>query len=506
MSLRNEQEFKQQICHIYQKVMKECKEAEGKFFIADKVFSRNNLLAYLALLQNTNSILSQQLVDNGFAPLDYSKENVLYTFQKIINYLNIVTDPLEDQKIITPSESRHISRKHSEDLFGPKNSHLQSSIMVTLDSHTLYQPGLLDELLMNGMNIVRINCAHNHETVWKQLINSLRNAEKRLKENGKYERDRSCKIYMDLAGPKIRIGDLGNEEIFVKKGDRLRLYPGSQKPGYAATEQEPAGVPVTLEKAFRNVRKNDRVFIDDGKISGFVSQITEDFVESEIHSPIVHPLRIKTGKGLNLPDSLLSLNVPALTEKDLHDLEFISKNADIIGISFVHSPLDLKKLRNELERLDAQNLAVVAKIETKDAVHQLSRIILEGLNFHRFGIMIARGDLAVEVGLENLLFVQEEIINICKASHIPVIWATGVLEKLTKKGIPARAEITDAGQAARANCIMLNKGPYVLDSLKMLTKLLNVEHVELPRQRPSISFLTAQYGIFDGQNKRDQLP
>ncbi|MEH7121372.1 pyruvate kinase [Neobacillus vireti] len=221
----------------------------------------------------------------------------------------------------------------------------------------------------------------------------------------------------------------------------------------------------------------------------------------EIQSPAAKPLQIKEGKGLNLPDSLLSLNLPALTEKDLADIPFIVNHADILGISFVHSPLDLIKLRQELEILGRTDIGVIAKIETKDACHNLARIILEGLHFKRFGIMLARGDLAVEVGLENLAYVQDEVLTICQAAYTPVIWATGVLEKLTKKGIPTRAEMTDAAYGTRANCIMLNKGKFVLDALKMLVKLVNTGEADPLRQKKLID-LTAQFGIFNKNSSR----
>ena len=198
---------------------------------------------------------------------------------------------------------------------------------------------------------------------------------------------------------------------------------------------------------------------------------------------------------MNLPDSLLSLNVPALTEKDINDLAFISKYADILGVSFVHSPLDLKKLRVELSKYEVPHLGVVAKIETKDAVHHLARIILDGLQFERFGIMIARGDLAVEVGPENLSFVQEEVLAICSAAYVPVILATGVLERLTKKGIPSRSEMTDVFLARRANCIMLNKGTYILNALDMLTKVLISDEAERLTSNESKRNLTDQYGV-----------
>lgn len=203
------------------------------------------------------------------------------------------------------------------------------------------------------------------------------------------------------------------------------------------------------------------------------------------------------GKGLNLPDSLPSLNVPALTEKDRKDLPFVTKHSDLVGISFVHSPLDLKKLRSELERYAANDLGVVAKIETKDAVHNLARILLEGLHFKKFGIMVARGDLAVEIGPEHLSFVQDEILTICSASHTPVIWATGVLERLTKKGIPTRSEITDASYGKRAECIMLNKGVYLNDALKMLVNVLKAETAYSSKTYTNQRNFTAQYGVFE---------
>ncbi len=140
----------------------------------------------------------------------------------------------------------------------------------------------------------------------------------------------------------------------------------------------------------------------------------------------------------------------------------------------MHSPKDLRDLRDALERLSASHIAVVAKIETKDVIHHLSHIILEGLEFEGFGVMIARGDLAIEVGFEHLAYVQEEILSICRTAHVPVIWTTQVLDRLLKKGIPSRAEITDAIMANSAQCVMLNKGPYIVEALKVLSKLIHI--------------------------------
>lgn len=470
----NPQEFSKRLGSLYQQIIKEVEQVREDFPVSGAEFNRDNLLAYLALREQNVFDLGLPLMEEGLTALDQSYNHVLYTLEKIMNRIQGGVVSSNSLSIASPSDSRTILNKRTEELFGMTNTQLHSAIMVTLDVKMAENPPLIEELLLRGMNIARINCAHGDHKQWRQLIETVRKAEERLLEKG-YDQERICKIYMDLAGPKVRIGKLSSIDIFVKKGDFLRLYLDSEKIGHPATEDGPAGIPITLGKAFRNVHNKDRIFIDDGKIFGIVHQVTNEYVEIEIQSPVVRGLRIKEGKGLNLPDSLISLTVPALTEKDIHDLPFISRYADIVGVSFVHSPLDLKKLRDELRKFDVSHLGVIAKIETKDAVHHVARIILEGLKFERFGLMIARGDLAVEVGPANLSFVQDDILTICSAAYIPVIWATGVLERLTKKGIPSRSEITDVFYGKRANCIMLNKGPYILEALKLLTKLLHKE-------------------------------
>ncbi|MGG3564427.1 pyruvate kinase [Neobacillus rhizosphaerae] len=493
-SLINPQEWSKRLGRIFQQIIQEVEQVRGTFPVTGAEYNRDNLLAYLALRKHNISDFQHSLADQGLAALEQSYCHVLYTLEKILGHLQVGVDLPATLAIPTPSDSRRIMNNQSSELLGKGNNQLHSTIMVTLDAKMATNQPLISELLLKGMNIARINCAHDDHEVWKQLIEGVRLAENRLRETGHYH-DKKCKIYMDLAGPKVRIGKLPSEDILVKNGESLRLLLESDKLGHPASTDAPAGVPVTLEKAFRNVRINDRIFIDDGKISGIVRYVTEEYIEIEVQSPVGKPYRIKEGKGLNLPDSLLSLNVPALTEKDISDLSFITKYADILGVSFVHSPLDLKKLRVELSKYEVPHLGVVAKIETKDAVHHLARIILDGLHFERFGIMIARGDLAVEVGSENLSFVQEEVLAICSAAYVPVILATGVLERITKKGIPSRSEMTDVFFARRANCIMLNKGTYILNALDMLTKVLIIDEANRLTSNESKRNLTAQYGV-----------
>lgn len=147
--------------------------------------------------------------------------------------------------------------------------------------------------------------------------------------------------------------------------------------------------------------------------------------------------RLGADKGINLPDTKIRL--PALTPEDLEDLEFIVRHADLVGMSFVRHERDILQLQSRLRELDGGHLGIVLKIETRQAFERLPSLMLAAMRQHPVGIMIARGDLAVECGYERLAEVQEEILWICEAAHLPVIWATQVLESLAKKGQPSRA-------------------------------------------------------------------
>jgi pyruvate kinase len=149
-----------------------------------------------------------------------------------------------------------------------------------------------------------------------------------------------------------------------------------------------------------------------------------------------------------------------------------------------------------LKALGKSDLGIVMKIETREAVHRLAQLLLAGLDLPRCGVMIARGDLAVEVGFERLAIVQEDILCLCEAAHVPVIWATQVLETLAKKGLPARAEITDAAMGQRAECVMLNKGEHVLEAVKTLAELLRTAERHHLKKRDVFREITEQRGVF----------
>jgi pyruvate kinase len=162
-------------------------------------------------------------------------------------------------------------------------------------------------------------------------------------------------------------------------------------------------------------------------------------------------------KGINAPET--NLRFSSLTEDDLKALEFIDKHADIVGYSFVRTEADVRQLQARLAALGAENLRVVLKIETRQGFENLPRLLLAAMRTRAIGIMIARGDLAVECGYERLAEAPEEILWISEAAHTPVIWATQVLESLAKTGMPSRSEITDAAMGERAECVMLKKAP-----------------------------------------------
>ena len=179
---------------------------------------------------------------------------------------------------------------------------------------------------------------------------------------------------------------------------------------------------------------------------------------------------LKAGKGINFPDTDLQLD--ALTEKDLIDLEFIAGHADVVNVSFVRRAGDVDRLQTELERLDAGDVGIVLKIENVAAFEHLPELLLTAMRSRKVGVMIARGDLAVEVGFERLAEVQEEILWVCEAAHVPVVWATQVLDTLARTGQPSRAEVTDAAMSERAECVMLNKGPHIIEAIEALDSIL----------------------------------
>ncbi len=218
------------------------------------------------------------------------------------------------------------------------------------------------------------------------------------------------------------------------------------------------------------MRPGERILFDDGRIEGVIRAVHEDDLQVEITRAGARGTRLRADKGINLPDTKLLLS--AMTRKDLDDLPFIVKHADLVGLSFVNRSRDVYALQAELARLKGEQLGIVLKIETRNAFERLPGLLLAAMRSPAAGVMIARGDLAVECGYERMAELQEEILWMCEAAHLPVVWATQVLESLTKAGQPSRAEITDAAMGERAECVMLNKGAYVVEAVHTLDDIL----------------------------------
>jgi len=281
--------------------------------------------------------------------------------------------------------------------------------------------------------------------------------------------------------------------IVLRRKDTL-IVTARQEEGRLATEDEPARVSCTLPEALSFVRAGERIWFDDGKIGGMVKTASGKELKVEITSAAEGGTKLRADKGINLPDT--SLKLLALTPKDVEDLRFIAHHADLVGYSFVSSSDDLKVLRSELARLGKGKMGIILKIETRRAFEQLPSLLLESMRGPLSGVMVARGDLAIECGYERLAEVQEEILWMSEAAHMPTVWATQVLEGLTKNGIPSRAEVTDAAMGGRSECVMLNKGPHVVEALRALDNILRRMQAHQVKKRSMMRQLNIAASFF----------
>jgi pyruvate kinase len=566
-------------------------------------FSARNLLHYLALRSHDLRPLQARLAAVGLSSLGRAESNVLAA----VNAVTVVLRQLAGTRRGDPSlkepidaaAGQRLLESHAEAVFGPRRSSHGAAIMVTMPTEAATDFTLVDQLLHEGMDCMRINCAHDGPEQWAQMIEHLRRAEAR--------QSRPCRILMDLAGPKVRTGPLEPGPAVVKLrpqrdvfgrvteparvwlydqdaprcsptpsdasfpvpgswlrslasgdvvcvvdardasrqlqvvaadhegcwlesrktcyiepgavlrverargvtaetpdeaavghlptrdipltlaiGDELVVTPASI-PGRDATRDArgrvltPARIGCTAEEVFTDVRPGDRIWLDDGKIGGVVDRCEPDRLHVRITRARAKGARLGAEKGINLPDTTLRL--PAITDKDRADLEFIARHADMVALSFVNSAADVRELRSILSSFEGLQPAIVLKIETVRGFTNLPSMLLEAMKSPRCAVMIARGDLAVECGFERLAEAQEEILWLCEAAHVPVIWATQVLETLAKEGMPSRAEVTDAAMAHRAECVMLNKGPYIVQALRALDDILRRMHGHQAKKR-----------------------
>lgn len=274
---------------------------------------------------------------------------------------------------------------------------------------------------------------------------------------------------------------------------RLRLYTGDNL--VLTTDQTPVDpsdsgrkiIGCTLPEAVRAIEPGHTVLFDDGAISAEAIEKREVGEHTEVTLRITRAgengTRLAAYKGINLPDTYLPL--PSLTDEDMEAFRFVAKHGDIVNVSFIRGARDVDDVLQALERIAQEreaddgpeagertrNLGVVLKIETIPAYENLASVLLEGMRHPNLGIMVARGDLAVELGFHRLAEVPRFIMNMAESAHVPTILATQVLESLAKSGLPTRAEITDAAYALRAEAVMLNKGPHITDAIRILNRM-----------------------------------
>jgi len=254
-------------------------------------------------------------------------------------------------------------------------------------------------------------------------------------------------------------------------------------------KQYSAIISCTNKEIFPYLKIGDEIFIDDGKIGFIVTENLDIGVVLKVILAKENGSILKEEKGINFPNT--DLEIPAITYEDLKNLYSTLEFADIIGVSFTQTTDDIKTIQDILYKEKKDKVAIVPKIETKTGVRNLPQILHKLIQRPKYGLMIARGDLAVEVGFDNLPYIQEEIFNICESALVPVIYATQILEGKMKHNLPSRAEVTDAAFAQRADCVMLNKGPYVVDTVTILRNILRSMHKLFQKNRHLLSVCTA---------------
>jgi pyruvate kinase len=555
-----------------------------------------NLVHYVELRNHDMRDLQERLGMVGLSSLGRSEPYVLATIEAVLSVLAGLTDqvPPAPRAGIALAEGHDLLVTNTDQLLGPPPAGRSTRIMVTMPSEAADDARFVVGLVAGGMDLARINCAHDNSDAWSRMIAHL--------HTGVVADRRRCRVAMDLGGPKLRTGpllpgprvvrlaprrdklghvitparawlrasgdigrgvdrregdapiidlpvedpawlerrrcgdvielrdsrgtrrhwevvDVGAGRCLVSTGQTTYVITGLQlacRTGdgddvvavgeLPETEQvhrvhlgdvviltrslEPAlptpggaahSIGCTLPQAFRYARPAERVWLDDGKIGGIIDRVSESEIELTVTDVRPGGANLKAGKGINLPDTNLRLD--ALTPKDLDDLAFVARHADLVNVSFVRRPEDVEQLQRELERLDAPNVGIVLKIENVAAFENLPELLLTAMRSPHVGVMIARGDLAVEVGFERLAEVQEEIMWACEAAHVPVIWATQVLDTLARTGQPSRAEVTDAAMSERAECVMLNKGPYIADAISALDSILTRMHHHQDKKR-----------------------
>ncbi|WP_235907568.1 pyruvate kinase [Siccirubricoccus phaeus] len=375
--------------------------------------------------------------------------------------------------------------RHTAEVLGPATPQRPVGLLVTCPSEAADDPGFMLQLARRGVEAVRLNCAHDDAAAWGRMI--------RHRDAAAEATGHRMRVLMDLAGPKIRTGALrlpGPGQRVMPESLLAVVPPGGL--GEAPEGPTTFAAECTLPEVLEMVAPGDRLFVDDGKIETVVERKAAWGLLARVTRVPEDGAKLRSEKGLNFPDT--TIRCAALSEKDREDLAFVARHADGIEYSFVQSAEDIRLLQAALAEHrpeDWRTLSLVLKIETTRAVRALPEMLVQAAGQQPTAIMIARGDLAVEIGFARTAEMQEEILWLGEAAHVPVIWATQVLEHLVRKGTPLRGEMTDAAMAARAECIMLNKGPHLLLAIAELDGLLRRMGQHQYKKTPQLRALTS---------------
>ena len=432
--------------------------------IAEKAESRaDNLSRYIALRSHDLNDLQLKLSARGLSSLGRSEAKVAATLDALIVTLRRLTGetnvPYPSPALARGSASE--LEAEADRLFGKRpRGAPRVRVMATLPAEAATQPELVDNLISAGMDCARINCAHDDPEAWGRMIEHVRESAAR--------HERPCKILMDLGGPKCRIQRVkAPPKTRLARGDRAAMIDELKE-----KTKDPIAFSLNFPELVDQLAIGAEVFLDDGKAAARVVSKTPGRAEIEVYAARERGVRLKPGKGVNFPSTELEL--PPLTSKDFRDLDFVAEHADLVGFSFVQRTDDIELLQDHLvaRAPKREPHGIVLKIETPLAVRNLPRLILQSAAHNPTAVMIARGDLAVELGFARLTEMQEEILWLCEAAHTPVVWATQVLDNYVRDGVASRAEMTDAATAQGAECVMLNKGPYLAEGVAFLRDVL----------------------------------
>lgn len=337
----------------------------------------------------------------------------------------------------------------------PDFSRRRAKIVATIGPAS-HSPQMMRALLLNGLDVARFNFSHGGPNLNAPHIAQLR----RVAE----EENVPVAILQDLCGPKIRTGEIEGGTISLVTGQRFVL---TTRP----TPGDESAVSVTYAALARDCRRGDVILLDDGHLELHVEETTD----TDVICTVTEGGVLKSGKGINLPG--VAVSAPALSEKDRHDVEWgLDNGVDYVALSFVRSPDDVRELR---AIVDAKKSAaqIIAKIEKPEAVEQIEAILAV-----TDGVMVARGDLGIEMPTEKLPLLQKRIIQAANERGKLVITATQMLESMTNEPRPTRAEASDVANAVLdgSDALMLSgetaAGAYPLESLRMMARL--IEEVE----------------------------